>query len=204
MGMYGSPWKTRGWSCKSPCGGSLVVGDTAVGMTDEDCCLRSIRRSVVVFLVGLVLSGVTAFPLVHELHWLLHITRTLHATGLTAWLLRVSRALDAQASEAPFLAYGTDWLAFGHLVIAAAFLGLWRDPVRNRWLVSWGLLACAGVVPLALFAGAARGIPPYWRAIDCSFGVFGCLPLLWVRRQIAKLERLRQGSDRRADALARR
>ncbi len=160
-------------------------------MRSESRMLQSIRRWVAVFIVGLVLSGVTAFPLVNELHWLLRLTEPLHAPGLTAWLLRVSRALDAQAADAPFLAYGTDWLAFGHLVIGTAFVGLWRDPVRNRWLVTWGLLACAGVVPLAMIAGAARGIPLYWRAIDCSFGVFGCLPLLWVRRKIAALERLR-------------
>ena len=33
----------------------------------------------------------------------------------------------------PLLAYGTDWLAFSHLVLAVVFLGAWRDPVRNRW-----------------------------------------------------------------------
>jgi hypothetical protein len=34
----------------------------------------------------------------------------------------------------PFVTYGTDWLAFGHFVIALAFVGALRDPVRNRWL----------------------------------------------------------------------
>ncbi len=159
-------------------------------MDEERRCLLSVRRWVAVFVVGLVLSGVTAFPLVHELHWLVRLIRPLHAAALQGWVERVSASLDRQAAEAPFLAYGTDWLAFGHLVIAAAFLGLWNDPVRNRWLVTWGLIACAGVVPLALIAGPVRGIPPYWRMIDCSFGVFGCLPLWWVRRQIGVLERL--------------
>ena len=149
--------------------------------------LRSIRAWAVVFIVGLALSGITAFPLVHELHMLLRWTAPLHAAGLTAWLERVSRALDAQAATAPFLAYGTDWLAFGHLVIATAFAGLWRDPVRNRWLVTWGLIACAGVVPLAFFAGPVRGIPVYWRLVDCSFGVLGCVPLLIVRSKIQQL-----------------
>ena len=96
----------------------------------ERQCLRSIRRWVVVFILGLAVSGVTAFPLVHELHWLLRAVEPLHLPALMAWLLRVSQALDQQARRAPFLAYGTDWLAFGHLVIATAFLGLWRDPVR--------------------------------------------------------------------------
>jgi hypothetical protein len=42
-----------------------------------------------------------------------------------------------------------------------------------------GLVACAGVIPLALICGPIRGIPFYWRLIDCSFGVFGALPLLY-------------------------
>jgi len=50
----------------------------------------------------------------------------------------------------------------------------------------FGLIACAGVIPLALIAGQIRGIPIYWRLIDCSFGVFGAIPLLlclrWVRQ----------------------
>jgi hypothetical protein len=32
----------------------------------------------------------------------------------------------------PFLAYGTDWLAFVHLVIAVAFVGPFFDPVPDK------------------------------------------------------------------------
>ena len=62
-----------------------------------------------------------------------------------------------------------DWLAFGHIVIAVAFLGAWRDPVGNRWLFDFGLIACVLVIPWALVFGALRGIPWWWRLIDCSF-----------------------------------
>ena len=97
-------------------------------------------------------------------------------------------ALIATNARYPFLAYGTDWLAFAHLVIAVAFVGPWRDPVRNRWVVTFGLIACAGVIPLALIAGAVRGIPLYWRLIDCAFGVGGAA-LLWpCARAIQELE----------------
>ena len=90
-----------------------------------------------------------------------------------------------------FLAYGTDWLAFAHLVIAVAFVGPLRDPERNAWVVTFGLIACAAVVPLALIAGAVRGIPPYWRVIDCAFGVAGAA-LLWpCHLAIRELERQR-------------
>jgi hypothetical protein len=90
----------------------------------------------------------------------------------------------------PFLAYGTDWLAFSHLVIAVAFIGPLRDPVRNRWVLAFGVIACAGVVPLALIAGQVRGIPFYWRLIDMSFGVFGALPLLLCLHYVRRLERM--------------
>ncbi|MEZ2348148.1 hypothetical protein [Terriglobus sp. RCC_193] len=147
-----------------------------------------------VFIVGLVLSGVTAFPLETELLWLVRILHgslffpVAQATHLLPWVEYVSAALHATNTSYPFLAYGTDWLAFGHLVIAVAFIGPWIDPVRNKWFVTFGLIACAGVIPLAMIAGAVRGIPFGWRLIDCSFGVFGCIPLLLVQRDIRKLE----------------
>lgn len=157
--------------------------------------LRRIRFWLAVFIAGLVLSGVTAFPLSSEAHWLdaaLH-TRPLQpfaaSTGLLGWIGRVDDALTTTNARYPFLAYGTDWLAFGHLMIALAFVGAWRDPVQNRWLITFGLIACACVIPLAMTAGAIRGIPFGWRLIDCSFGVFGSIPLLICRRLVRTLER---------------
>jgi hypothetical protein len=154
--------------------------------------IRSVRAWITIFIVGLVLSGITAFPLQSELALLVRLSGYFHlaehAPALSSWLARVWLALSDTGIRYPFLAYGTDWLAFGHLVIAVAFIGPCIDPVRNKWLISFGLIACAGVVPLALIAGAIRGIPFYWRLIDCSFGIFGCIPLLIVRRKIYRLE----------------
>ena len=48
--------------------------------------------------------------------------------------------------------------------------------MRNRWLFDFGLIACVLVIPFALVFGAVRGIPFWWRLIDCSFGVFGFDP----------------------------
>jgi len=43
----------------------------------------------------------------------------------------------------PFLSYGTDWLAFAHLIIAILFIGPLIDPVKNSWIISWALsVAC--------------------------------------------------------------
>jgi len=161
--------------------------------------LRHIRIWLIVFIVGLVLSGVTAFPLQAETALLVRSSTALglpeHLPALHAWFLRVASALADTNSRYPFLAYGTDWLAFAHLVLAIAFVGPYRDPVRNKWILDFGLIACAGVIPLALIAGPIRGIPVYWRIIDCSFGVFGCIPLLLCRRLIQRLEFL-QAAER--------
>lgn len=153
--------------------------------------LLSLRIWLGIFILGLVFSGLTAFPLQTELHWTLAVASQLgisQQSALMTWLGQVDQALTVTGRRYPFLAYGTDWLAFGHLVIALAFLGAWHDPVRNKWLFSFGLLACAGVLPLALIAGSLRGIPLYWRAIDCSFGILGAIPLLICIHYVARIE----------------
>ena len=158
--------------------------------------LRRVRVWLSIFIAGLVLSGVTAFPLESELRWMASVLRSpaleplASATHLLPWVERVYGGLATTNAHFPFLAYGTDWLAFGHLVIAIAFIGPWIDPVRNKWLITVGLIACAGVTLLALIAGPIRSIPLGWRLIDSSFGVFGCVPLLICRRYIVLLERI--------------
>ncbi|WP_189537887.1 hypothetical protein [Streptomyces roseolilacinus] len=165
-------------------------------MTEPSALLRRIRVWLAFFVVCLVLSGVTAFPLVTEMR-LAHEALTGWASpvadalpGLLEWIERVRAGLDTADSRYPFLLYGTDWLAFAHLVIAVAFLGPYRDPVRNVWVVDFGVIACAGIVPLALICGPIRGIPFWWSLIDMSFGLFGVIPLLVVRRHIKRLEAL--------------
>ncbi|MFF6790228.1 hypothetical protein ACVW0K_005146 [Streptomyces filamentosus] len=156
--------------------------------------LARIRAWLILFVVCLVLSGVTAFPLVTELRWLDSSLTGWAAPvadalpGLAEWIHRVAGGVEAAGEEAPYLLYGTDWLAFAHLVIAVAFLGPYRDPVRNVWVVEFGMIACVGIIPLALICGPIRDIPFWWSVIDMSFGVVGILPLLHVRRLIKRLE----------------
>jgi hypothetical protein len=151
---------------------------------------RKIRIWLELNLNGLVASGVTAFPLEHEVHWLRSVLDRIDVApdALVAWIERVDRGITETNDRYPFIMYGTDWLAFAHLVIAVAFWGPLRDPVRNIWVIEFGMIACVGVVPLALFAGPVRGIPGWWTALDISFGVFGIVPLLIVRRLIKRLE----------------
>ena len=156
--------------------------------------LHKIRFWLIVFMAGLVISGITAFPLQSELSLMLSVLESeplrqpAQAAALLPWIARVHHALSETNALYPFLAYGTDWLAFAHLVLVVLFVGPYRDPVRNKWVVTFGLIACAGVIPLALIAGHIRGIPFPWRLIDCSFGVFGSIPLLRCRRLISSLE----------------
>lgn len=157
--------------------------------------MRRIRIWLGIFIAGLILSGITAFPLQTELDWLVALVRSssletaARSTHLLPWVERVQEGLTQTNRHYPFLAYGTDWLAFAHLVIAVAFVGPYLDPLRNKWVVTFGLIACAGIIPLALIAGQVRGIPLGWRLIDCSFGVFGAIPLWLCRRMILRLEK---------------
>ncbi|MEV0718226.1 hypothetical protein [Asanoa sp. NPDC050611] len=150
--------------------------------------VRTARFWLVLFVAGLVLSGLTAFPLETEVRLAVRLLDGgVAPDGLVHWLGRVHEGLGETNDRYPFIAYGTDWLAFAHLVIAVAFWGPLRDPVRNVWVVQFGVIACAGVVPLALVAGAVRGIPFGWRLIDISFGVVGVVPLLLALRAIGRV-----------------
>lgn len=153
------------------------------------------------FMLGLVVSGVTAFPLPQEVSLLSHWmgagrnSRPEQFEGLLRWIVTVRDGLQDTDLKYPFLFYGTDWLAFGHLVIALVFVGPYKDPVRNVWVIRWGMIACALVIPLALICGSIRGIPPYWRLIDCSFGLVGIVPLIVCDRAIRELEGIRNAQS---------
>ena len=159
-------------------------------MNREQILRHRIKLLTWLFIVGLVLSGATAIPLAGELNLLVNCFGTKsEASGLAQWLLRVRDALMQAQAQQPFLFYGTDWLAFGHFVIALVFIGALRDPVRNRWLFDFGLIACGLVIPYALVFGWLRGIPPWWRLIDCSFGVYGFIPLWFCRKWTGEVEK---------------
>jgi len=143
--------------------------------------LRKIRCAIAFFIFGLVLSGITSFPLQLELNWLASL-RGDSTTGFDRWIRTVRDGLNESYARHSWIAYGTDWLAFAHLVIAIFFIGAWIDPVRNIWIIHAGLLACALVIPLALICGPIRGVPFGWRLIDSSFGVIGAIPLLYAAR----------------------
>ncbi|MES2701995.1 MAG: hypothetical protein V4649_05105 [Bacteroidota bacterium] len=157
---------------------------------DKHNLLRRIRFMICLFVILLILSGATAFATYTELKWIIESGLFSESSLLGQWLYKVWLAVKDINDRNPLLFYGYDWLAFAHIVIGLAFIGPYRDPVRNKWVIDWGIISCICVIPLAVIAGPVRGIPWYHILIDCAFGVIGIVPLLVVRRWIGKLERL--------------
>ena len=150
----------------------------------------------------LVISGITAVPL----EWELSLLDSWLGTGsriskllpeFSAWITRIHEGLATTNATYPFMAYGTDWLAFAHIAIAIAFWGPIKDPVRNIWVIEFGLICSALIIPFALIFGPFRGIPLLWRLVDCSFGLIA-FPMLWyIRKKIQALALAGQENDAR-------
>lgn len=150
--------------------------------------LKRIRRLLLFFMTALFVSGLTAIPVEPQLRVL---TTSLDAgTQGYGWIEKVLLAYGDVANRYPFLFYGYDWLAFAHFILALLFIGPYRDPVKNSWVIQFGLIACALVLPFAFLAGHFRGIPLGWRLIDCSFGVIGFLVLRLIQTRIRQLQRI--------------
>lgn len=150
---------------------------------------KIIRNWSIFFIISLILSGITAFAvetgLARIIAWWPQQSGLLHS-----WLIKSYDAVYFINKNYPFIAYGYDWLAFAHIVIAIFFLGALKDPVRNIWVIKTGCIACMLVIPLALIAGHIRQIPVFWRLIDCSFGIIGIIPLSIVYRNTLLLEKI--------------
>jgi hypothetical protein len=155
---------------------------------------KQIRFLIIFFIIGLLASGITAFPLQLEIGILKQFVDNTQIAnsipGLSDWIAKVYQGITTTYQSFPFMAYGTDWLGFAHIVIAIAFIGPLRDPIKNIWVIEFGMIACVLIIPLALIFGPLRGIPFGWSLIDCSFGVIGIIPLWLARRNVQSLARL--------------
>jgi hypothetical protein len=155
-------------------------------LKSPDCnLLFRYRLSLGFFILGTLLSGVSALPLQTELSLLARFLgisapaayADLH--GLRHWIGFVYFGLQQTASRFPFFGYATDWLAFGHFVIAGFFILPFANPMRYRAVLHIGLAACGGVIVVALICGPVRSIPWFWTVIDCGFGIAGAIPLIY-------------------------
>lgn len=160
--------------------------------------LQKIRILIVFYMAALVVAGATAFPVELELNLLCSVFN-LNADTLSSmpdstfhsvlsWIYGVKLGITETNAKFPYLAYGFDWLAFAHLMIAALFVGPYRDPVKNKWVIYWAMFACVAIFPLAFICGPIRQIPFIWTLIDCSFGFFGIMPLILCARLIKQYE----------------
>ena len=157
--------------------------------------LHTIRVLTAFVMFGLVVSGLTAFPLLHELNlisgFFTNTSGSLHPddySGFARWLFFIRQGLEETYGKYPFIGYGTDWLAFGHIVIALFFVPAYRDPIRYQGIYRVGIWAALLVIPLAFICGPIRGIPVYWLLVDCMFGVVAIIPLFWILSLIRKIE----------------
>jgi hypothetical protein len=112
-----------------------------------DKCLFRYRLSLGLFIVGLIASGLTLRPELSTLCRFLGISNPssypdMH--GLRHWIGFVYFGLKQTYSQFPFFGYATDWLAFGHLVIAAFFVGPFLAPKRNSWVLYVGTRCLRG------------------------------------------------------------
>ena len=153
-----------------------------------DITIRQIRKWIIFFMIALFLSGLTAIPLGSELSFLSRCFSP--QTMIGAWIDKVYIGIVSMNKQYPFLAYGYDWLAFAHFVLAILFIGPLKDPVRNKWVIDFGIIACLLIVPFAFIAGHYRCIPMAWRVIDCSFGMLGLIPLSICRSKILQVEKI--------------
>ena len=149
---------------------------------------KQIKAWIAFFIAALAISGLTAIPVKPGVNFLYRMTEDIGF--VQSWMEKLHEGINVTADQYPFLFYGYDWLAFAHFVLAILFIGPFRDPVRNKWVIEFGMIACLLIIPFALVAGHFRGIPFWWRLVDCSFGIGGLVPLIICYRKIYKLEQL--------------
>jgi hypothetical protein len=140
-----------------------------------------------IVIAGLLITSIAAFPIVTNIQLLNYMAGEGTAIGnflppLGEWITYTSSTVAELDKEHPFLFYASDWMVFAHLVIAIVFIGPWRDPVKNIWVIEWGIIACIAIIPTALIAGEIRDIPFFWRLVDSMFGILCIIPLYLARR----------------------
>jgi len=145
-----------------------------------------IRNWLKIFILSLFVSGLTAIPVEQELTYI--VNHFPFEGSIKGWLNEVLLGIQNTSKNYPFLFYGYDWLAFAHFVLAILFIGPLKDPVKNKWVIEFGVIACILIIPFALIAGHFRDMPFWWRLIDCSFGVIGLVPLMICLKNIKRLE----------------
>lgn len=146
---------------------------------------KQVRILIALYVSALVISGYTAMIVPQGLKFLLEIVPS-DWTIIYQWLQKIETIISQTSIH---VLYGFDWLAFAHFGIAMSFYGVWKDPVRNRWVIDWAMWMSIAIFPFAFVMGYIREIPFWWQLIDCSFGVVSLIPLIMIHRRICVLEK---------------
>ena len=89
---------------------------------------RKVQILLVLYGLALIAIGLATIPLQVEIAVLENVTGDRSALeevwpAMAHWISRVQEGVSRAYGTYPFLQYGTDWLAFAHVVIGIAFLG---------------------------------------------------------------------------------
>lgn len=153
---------------------------------------NEIKLWILFYIIAILISGITAFYIQPGSQAIAayiesHASISKIAPETSAWFLKITNEIDYLNKNHSFIFYGTDWLAYAHIMIAILFIGPLLDPVKNIWIIHFGMICCVLIIPTALIFGSIRSIPFLWQLIDCSFGVFGIIPLWIIRKRIKYL-----------------
>jgi len=165
-------------------------------MNQETILRARIKVLTWVFILGLIFSGATAIPLEPELNLLAKFFGVADkssievASGMAHWILR-SRSPARHQCE---ISVSGVWNRLAGVRTFCNRSGVHRGiarPGSQRVAFYLCMIACVMIVPYAFIFGGVRGIPVYWRLIDCSFGVFGILPIWYLPPMRQEIEMLR-------------
>ena len=157
--------------------------------TKEKQLRRQIKMVIILTIIGLLLNGASAVPLRTEMNLLLSNSDSF-PQFLRDWWVYVNQGVLETSDKYDFMRYGFDWLGFAHLLIAIAFIGPLRDPVKNQWVVQWGMIAAALSIAVAFGWERVRNIPVWWSFIDAGIS-YVAFVLLWIcNRWIGQLKML--------------
>lgn len=146
--------------------------------------MKTIKIHLALFVIVLAISGLTAFPIQSEMEFMMR-----HITAFPAFFQDWIKSLCDNIRNTPqVMFYGTDWLAFAHIIIGLFFIPVYLNPIKYKINLQIGIVACFLVFPLAFICGPIRNIPFFHQLIDCSFGVFGSAYLYFILRKINKME----------------
>ncbi len=145
--------------------------------------IQQIRIVLIFFIICLILSGITAFPLVTEIDFLAK-NSSVFPNILQDWIWHLHKQIHTTPSE---ILYGTDWLAFSHIIISLFLIPVYLYPKQYALNIVVCMFACVGVFFIAFICGPIRNIPFFHQLIDCAFGLFGFIPLYFIHKKIKTL-----------------